>query len=76
MTELAQRLRAELERLPAADRAELARYLIGSLDTDSDPDVEAAWDAELARRVDEIRTAQDSGESADSVFARLRKKYS
>jgi putative addiction module component (TIGR02574 family) len=45
-------------------------------DEDEDADPEAEWDAELARRVEEIRTGKAVGEPAEEVFAKLREKYS
>jgi putative addiction module component (TIGR02574 family) len=41
-------------RLTETERAELAQSLIESLDGPADPDAEAAWDAEIVRRVEEI----------------------
>ena len=76
MTDAAEKLKPELVRLPAEDRAELAYFLIHSLDDDIDPDAEAAWDAELRRRGDEIRNGAAIGQPADDVLAELRKKYS
>jgi putative addiction module component (TIGR02574 family) len=43
--------------LPEQDRAALAGLLIESLEPAEEPDVEAAWSEEIARRVAEI----DSG---------------
>ena len=43
--------------LPERDRATLAGLLIESLEGEPDPDVEAAWAAEIERRVAEL----DSG---------------
>jgi len=43
--------------LPEADLAEIAAELIGSLDGETGEDVEAAWDEEIKRRIEEI----DSG---------------
>ncbi|HXH93991.1 MAG TPA: addiction module protein, partial [Thermoanaerobaculia bacterium] len=40
--------------LPEADRGELAGLLLRSLDPPPDPDVEAAWDAVIDRRMREI----------------------
>ena len=40
--------------LPAAERARLATSLISSLDPEEDSDVERAWRAEVARRVEEL----------------------
>lgn len=36
----------------------------------------AAWEVELARRAEEIRSGQAAVEAAESVFAALRAKYS
>ena len=44
--------------LPDSERAELAAWLINSLDTEVDDDVNAAWDDEIKRRIEEL----DSGE--------------
>ena len=43
--------------LPESERAELAAWLIDSLDTEVDNDVNAAWDDEIKRRIEEL----DSG---------------
>ena len=75
MTALGEKLKSELARLPIEDRAELASFLIGSLDEGADSDAEAAWDAELARRAEEIRTGKVVGVPAEKVFADLRAKY-
>jgi putative addiction module component (TIGR02574 family) len=73
-------LKTELAGLPEQERAELAQFLINSLDgvgasEDADADVEAAWDAELARRADEIQQGTATGKPAEQVFAELREKY-
>jgi putative addiction module component (TIGR02574 family) len=67
-------LKSDLLQLPADQRAELAHVLIHSLDDDADAGAEAAWDAELARRIDEIDRGVAQGEPAETVFARLREK--
>jgi putative addiction module component (TIGR02574 family) len=76
MTQTAEKLKAELVVLPVADRAELAHFLIRTLDEEEDPEVEAAWDAELARRGAEIKSDTAEWRPAEEVFARLREKYS
>lgn len=76
MTEAAEKMRPELARLSAADRAALAHFLIHSLDQEEDGDAEAAWDAELTRRLEEIQSGGAVGERADHVFAELREKHS
>jgi putative addiction module component (TIGR02574 family) len=61
-----QELKAELAGLPEQERAELAHFLLDTLDeTEADVDVEAAWDAELARRADEIRSGKAVGKPAE-----------
>ncbi len=76
MSVTAEKLRTELANLNDADRAELAHFLISSLDPGSDADAEEAWDAELARRAEEIQSGRATGEPADKVFSELRQKYS
>lgn len=44
--------------LPESDRADIAASLIQSLDTETDENVDAAWAAEIRRRIESI----DSGE--------------
>jgi putative addiction module component (TIGR02574 family) len=75
MTEIAEKLREELLQLPSQDRAELAYCLIRSLDDKDDPEIQAAWEAELDRRWQEMESGAVAGQPAESVFAELRKKY-
>jgi len=72
-------LKAELAVLTEQERAELPHFLLDTLDTteaDADAEVEAAWDAELARRADDIRRGTAVGKPADQVFAELGQKHS
>lgn len=71
MTETASRLREELSQLSLEERAEMAYLLIESLDAGADSDVEAAWDSELARRVEEVRHGTCVGETSHHVFERI-----
>lgn len=75
MTETAERLKSELSRLSPQERAELAHFLLHTLD-EPDRDVEAAWDAELANRLEEIKNGSAMGEPAAKVFSELREKHS
>ena|SRR2546422_252492 len=68
MTENAERLKQEVLQLPEADRAELARLLIESLDDSEDPDVEARWDAELRRSVKQIEQGKSRLRPAHQVL--------
>lgn len=76
MTTTAESLKVQLEQLSQQERAELACFLIGSLEAEADPEAEAAWDWELDRRGEEILSGRAAGEPAASVFARLRARYS
>jgi putative addiction module component (TIGR02574 family) len=70
------RLKSELTTLSAQERAELAQFLIRTLDTEPEEEAEEAWEAEVMRRVDEIRAGTAQGKPAEQVFAELRAKYS
>lgn len=58
--------------LPERDRAELASELVASLDGPEDPDVAAAWDVEICRRINEIEAGTATLLDADEVLARAR----
>ncbi|MCC5601195.1 addiction module protein [Nostoc favosum] len=76
MTKTVQKLRLELSQLSMQERAELAYFLIHSLDQDVDDNAEFAWDVELTRRMEEISSGTAYGELSDKVFTELRQKYS
>ena len=67
-------LKSQLSSLPASDRAELAHFLLTSLEPE-DEGVTAAWNAEIARRVALIRSGQAVGRPAQELFAELREQY-
>ena len=69
-------MKHQLLMLPVPDRAELAQFLLHSLQATVDPEEESAWDDELSRRIDEIESGADAGELSDAVFEELRAKYS
>jgi Putative addiction module component len=76
MTETAENLKIELSQLPKAERAELAYFLIHSLDEEVNYDVESAWDGKLKQRMQEIDNGNASGQPSNKVFTDLREKYS
>ena len=55
MSKAAHSVLADALRLEPEARAELAAELLASLDGPADPDAEAAWDAEIERRVAAIK---------------------
>jgi len=57
--------------LPLGDRARLARALIESLE--QDPEVEAAWEREIRRRVAMVESCEATVIPAEDVFAEARR---
>ena len=74
MTKAVEHILPQIERLSQGERAELAYFLLSSLEPD-DPEAMAAWDAEVARRMDEISSGRASGRPAEQIFAELREEY-
>ena len=66
----AKKVLEEALRLPPEARAAVASSLIESLDTEVDPDAEAAWAVEIERRLKEI----DSGAVKLIPWAEARKR--
>ena len=60
--------------LPSAERARIAAELIASLDEGEDTDVEAAWAAEIDRRVAEVESGEAETVSWEEARARIRSK--
>ena len=76
MTKTAETLKIELAQLPVQDRAELAYFLIHSLDESVDDNIFNAWDKELTQRLAEIYAGTANGEPSEKVLLALREKYS
>jgi putative addiction module component (TIGR02574 family) len=70
MTRDAQKILEEALGLPEVERAKVAASLIESLDGPAEPDAEAAWDVELARRIEEF----DRGEVETVPWSDLRRR--
>jgi putative addiction module component (TIGR02574 family) len=75
MTNSAQNLISQLQQLSVTDRAELAYYLLHSLDNMTDAEADATWEFELHHRLNEIQQGTAVGDPAESVFAQLCEKY-
>jgi putative addiction module component (TIGR02574 family) len=58
MTHEARELLQKALALPDNERAELAGNLISSLDATVDPDVDAAWQREVVRRLHEVQSGK------------------
>jgi putative addiction module component (TIGR02574 family) len=75
MADTMELLKTQLSQLPQKQRAELAHFLLHTLDNGEEVEDEAAWLAELERRAAEIESGQEVGIPAEEAFAQLRKKY-
>jgi putative addiction module component (TIGR02574 family) len=69
LTELTQRAR----QLPPDERAQLAEDLLDSLLEMPESEIEAAWDAEILRRINEYERGDAHLVSAEDVFAEARR---
>jgi putative addiction module component (TIGR02574 family) len=59
--------------LPPDQRLKLARRLLDSVELEPEPGAEAAWEAEIARRIERLDSGASKPIPASEVFARLRK---
>ena len=63
--------------LPVHQRLTLARILLDLSDEGGDfsPEVESAWEEEICRRMEEVKTGRARSAVAGEVFARLDRRY-
>ena len=74
MTKAAEAVLAGALKLDVEARAELAAELLASLDGPADPDAEAAWEVEIARRVAAIEAGTIQLEPWEAVKRRIEKE--
>jgi putative addiction module component (TIGR02574 family) len=58
--------------LPPEERARLAESLLESLQPERSPEVEAAWEQEIQRRVAAYRSGEEQVIDGETVLAELR----
>ena len=73
MSDLVTELSQQARKLAPEDRARLAEELLASLEGDVEPEVDAAWDEELRKRIAEVEGGAVKLVPADEVFARVRR---
>ena len=73
MTKAAETILADALRLDPNARAQLAAEILASLDGPTDPDAEAAWKAEIARRVADLDAGRSRLEPWEDVKRRIEK---
>ena len=74
MSKVPQSVFADALRLEPETRAELAAELLDSLDGPPDPGAEAAWDAEIERRIAAIEAGTIKLEPWETVKRRIEKE--
>ncbi len=67
-------IEAAAARLSAVEREELVQRLIES-ENPADPEVEAAWDDEIARRLEEVRSGKVQCLDGDEVMREMRERF-
>lgn len=73
MNQAVEQWKSRLQQLSATERDELAHFLLLSLEQE-DEGAAQAWDAEIARRVAEIREGRATGTPAEQLFAESRNR--
>lgn len=73
MSSLLQELSKKAQTLPVEERAQLAQELLESVERDSDPDVQAAWETEVANRIASYERGEARLIAAEDVFAAARR---
>jgi putative addiction module component (TIGR02574 family) len=64
----------QLGGLPESERLELVLFLLQTLEPE-DEGASAAWQAEVSRRADEVRSRRAKGRPAEEVFRTMRERY-
>ena len=76
MTTTVEQLKPTLAALPKNDRAALAHFLIGSLDEDdTNIDENAAFAAEINRRIAEMEQDENASVDYEEAMAELRAEF-
>jgi putative addiction module component (TIGR02574 family) len=72
MSDLVDELSRKARALPPEERVRLAEELLATVQ-EVDPEVEAAWDEEIKRRIEEIDSGRAKLIPAEEVFAEVRR---
>lgn len=73
MSTLLDELSKKARTLAVEERAQLAQELLESVERDADPDVQAAWEAEITSRITKYERGEAKLIPADEVFAAARR---
>ena len=69
-----EQIKSQAGSLTPEERADLASFFLTSLDQPQ-PKSQEAWEADLARRVDEIRNGTAVGRDVDEVLKELEERF-
>lgn len=73
MSALFDELSKKTQALTVEERAQLAQELLESVERESDPEVQAAWAAEIASRIAKYERCEATLIPAEEVFAAARR---
>ena len=73
MSTMLDELSKKAQSLSVEERAQLAQELLESVERDSDPEVHAAWEAEIAARISKYQRGEAKLIPAENVFAAARR---
>lgn len=73
MSALLDELSKKAKTLAVEERAQLAQELLESVERDTDPDVQAAWEAEIESRIAKHEAGEATLIPAEEVFAAARR---
>lgn len=73
MSALLDELSKKAQTLTVEERAQLAQELLESVERESDPEVQAAWESEIADRIAKYERGQAKLIPAEEVFAAARR---
>ncbi len=73
MSALLVELSRKAQTLTVEERAQLAQELLESVERDSDPEVQVAWEAEIASRISRYERGEAELIPAEEVFAAARR---
>ncbi len=73
MSALLEELSKRAKELAIEERAQLAQELLESVEQEADPEVEAAWESEIASRIAKYERGEAKLISAEEVFAAARR---
>lgn len=73
MSTLLEELSEKAKSLSLEERAQLAQELLESVEREADPEVEAAWEVEIASRITKYEQGKATLVPAEEVFAAARR---